>query len=72
MNYVSAAYGILLLIIICDWFIRGKHHYRGQDLRHEEVAQFRGGSLEVKRHFEVDNTSAEASGHVGSEYIEKI
>ncbi|KAL8639716.1 MAG: hypothetical protein Q9228_003273 [Teloschistes exilis] len=38
MNYVSAVYGVLILIIFLDWFIRGRHKYRGQAQRHDEVA----------------------------------
>jgi choline transport protein len=37
MNYVSAVYGVVVLIIVIDWFVRGKRGYRGQSLRHEEV-----------------------------------
>ena len=37
MNYVSAVYGVVVFIIVIDWFIRGKRGYRGQSLRHEEV-----------------------------------
>ena len=37
MNYVSAIYGIVVLIIVIDWYARGKKNYRGQSLRHEEV-----------------------------------
>lgn len=37
MNYVSAVYGVVVFIIIIDWFVRGKRGYRGQTLRHEEV-----------------------------------
>ncbi|KAL2054882.1 hypothetical protein ABVK25_004704 [Lepraria finkii] len=37
MNYVSAVYGVEVIIIVADWFIRGKRGYRGQSLRHEEV-----------------------------------
>ena len=37
MNYVSAVYGVVVIIIVADWFIRGKRGYRGQSLRHEEV-----------------------------------
>ncbi len=38
MNYVSAVYGIVVFIVVIDWFVRGKAHYRGQTLRHEEAA----------------------------------
>lgn len=37
MNYVSAVYGVVVLIIVVDWFVRGKKHYRGQEMRHEEA-----------------------------------
>ena len=38
MNYVSAVYGVVVFIIVVDWFVRGKHHYRGQTLRDEEAS----------------------------------
>ena len=37
MNYVSAVYGIILLILFLDWFVRGRKHYRGASKRHEEM-----------------------------------
>lgn len=37
MNYVSAVYGVVVVIIVVDWFVRGKYHYRGQEARHEEL-----------------------------------
>jgi choline transport protein len=37
MNYVSAVYGVIVIIILADWFLRGKRSYRGQDLRHQEA-----------------------------------
>ncbi|KAL8716514.1 MAG: hypothetical protein Q9225_006162 [Loekoesia sp. 1 TL-2023] len=45
MNYVSAVYGILVIIIIADWFIRGRRHYRGQVQRHDETAAIVGGNV---------------------------
>lgn len=46
MNYVSAVYGVVVLIIIIDWFVRGKRGYRGQTLRHEEAgAHLTGGEI---------------------------
>lgn len=39
MNYVSAVYGVVVFIIVVDWFVRGKQHYRGQTLRHEEASR---------------------------------
>lgn len=48
MNYVSAVYGILVIIIIADWFIRGRRHYRGQVQRHDETAAIVGGNVEGK------------------------
>ena len=37
MNYVSAVYGVVVSIIIADWFLRGKRGYRGQTVRREEA-----------------------------------
>lgn len=36
MNYVSAVYGILVLLFSIDWFARAKKEYRGQTLDHGE------------------------------------
>ena len=38
MNYVSAVYGVVVLVIVIDWQVRGRHMYRGQEMRHEEGA----------------------------------
>ena len=35
MNYVSGVYFVVIVIIVVDWFVRGKKHYRGQAARHE-------------------------------------
>lgn len=44
MNYVSAVYGVVVLIIVTDWLVRGKRGYRGQTLRREEAeANLTGG-----------------------------
>jgi hypothetical protein len=37
MNYVSAVYFVVVLIMWTDWLIRGRKSYRGQALRHEEA-----------------------------------
>ncbi|KAL8823466.1 MAG: hypothetical protein Q9191_005831 [Dirinaria sp. TL-2023a] len=34
MNYISAVYGILALIMLVDWFVRGRRNYRGAGKRH--------------------------------------
>lgn len=36
MNYVSAVYAVVGLIITVDWTVRGKRDYRGQVARHED------------------------------------
>lgn len=36
MNYVSACYGVIILIIAIDWFVRGRKNYRGQTMAHED------------------------------------
>lgn len=49
MNYVSAVYGVVVFIIVVDWFVRGKHHYRGQTLRHEEASHGLAAEVAVIR-----------------------
>lgn len=49
MNYVSAVYGVVVFIIVVDWFVRGKHQYRGQTLRHEEASHVLGAEAHVVR-----------------------
>ncbi len=48
MNYVSAVYGILAIIVSADWFMRGRRHYRGQVQRHDETAGFVKGTAHEK------------------------
>ena len=45
MNYISAVYGVILVIIFTDWFIRGRRHYRGQEMRKAEAAGIARNSL---------------------------
>ena len=46
MNYVSAVYGVVVFIIVIDWLVRGRVHYRGQAARHEEAnAHLRSSSV---------------------------
>ena len=37
MNYVSAVYGIVFVVIAVDWVVRGKREFRGQTVRHGEI-----------------------------------
>lgn len=37
MNYVSAVYGVVVFVIMVDWYARGRKSYRGQDKRRGEV-----------------------------------
>lgn len=39
MNYVSAVYGVVVIIIAVDWLVRGKRSYRGQATRHMEAEE---------------------------------
>jgi len=52
MNYISAVYGIVILILLLDWFIRGRREYRGASTRREEMEYKHGlgmgGEGEVK------------------------
>ena len=45
MNYVCAVYGVVVIIIVVDWFARGRVHYRGQVKRHEETAVLTGDQV---------------------------
>jgi choline transport protein len=47
MNYVSAVYFVVILIIVIDWFLRGRKEYRGQTARHEEAEKMVGGKETV-------------------------
>lgn len=38
MNYVSAVYAVVVLVICIDWQVRGRRRYRSQEVRHEERA----------------------------------
>lgn len=29
MNYVSAVYGVVVVIVLIDWFVRGRRSFRG-------------------------------------------
>lgn len=37
MNYVCAVYFVIVMIVVVDWFARGRRHYRGQLKRAEEA-----------------------------------
>jgi choline transport protein len=39
MNYVSAVYGVVVIIILVDWFARGRKSYRGQENRQAEAEE---------------------------------
>lgn len=47
MNYVSAVYGVVVIIIVIDWFVRGRNGYRGQAARHEQLIVLTGVSHSV-------------------------
>lgn len=40
MNYVSAVYAVVFILIIGYWFLRGKHTFRSKDERAVEAEQF--------------------------------
>ncbi|EAS27491.2 amino acid permease [Coccidioides immitis RS] len=37
MNYVSVVYAVVIILIVIDWFLRGKREFRGQSMRHNEA-----------------------------------
>ncbi|KAA8643346.1 uncharacterized protein ATNIH1004_010113 [Aspergillus tanneri] len=39
MNYISAVYGVVAVVIAADWFLRGRRSFRGQTARHREVEE---------------------------------
>ncbi|KAF1991637.1 amino acid transporter [Aulographum hederae CBS 113979] len=39
MNYVSAVYGVVVIIMATDWLVRGRKSYRGQGSRREEAEE---------------------------------
>jgi len=45
MNYVSAVYFVVVVIIMVDWFARGRRHYRGQQKRWEEAGVLAEGPV---------------------------
>lgn len=46
MNYVSAVYGVVAIIVVVDWCVRGRKHYRGEIARKEEAdAYLTGGDV---------------------------
>ncbi|KLJ11107.1 hypothetical protein EMPG_13606 [Blastomyces silverae] len=49
MNYVSAVYFVVVVIIVADWYLRGRREYRGQDERHEEVEHIMNRRTSVVR-----------------------
>ena len=49
MNYVCAVYGVVVAIIVIDWFVRGRRHFRGQTVRHEASAALTGAEHDIVR-----------------------
>lgn len=45
MNYVSAVYFVVVSIMLVDWFVRGRKHYRGQQKRWEEAEVLAEGAV---------------------------
>lgn len=37
MNYVSVVYAVVIVIIVIDWYVRGRREFRGQTTRHSEA-----------------------------------
>lgn len=44
MNYVSAVYGVVGMIIAADWTLRGRKSYRGQSQRRDEAGALMTGT----------------------------
>ncbi|KAI9709921.1 MAG: hypothetical protein M1820_002999 [Bogoriella megaspora] len=37
MNYVTAVYGVVVIVVLVDWFSRGRKSYRGQSSRKADI-----------------------------------
>lgn len=37
MNYVSVVYAVVVVIILADWFARGRHSFKRENLSQEKV-----------------------------------
>lgn len=37
MNYVSAVYGVVVFIMLVDWFARGKHSFKRDEPTEEKI-----------------------------------
>jgi choline transport protein len=42
MNYVCVVYAVVVAVLVCYWFARGKRTYRNRDERYEEAAVLEG------------------------------
>lgn len=48
MNYVSAVYGVVVFVIVLDWFLRGKKGFRSQTARHEQADTIQADVVTVR------------------------
>jgi choline transport protein len=37
MNYVSAVYGVVVFIMLVDWFARGKYSFKREEVAEEKI-----------------------------------
>lgn len=49
MNYVSAVYGVVVIIIVIDWFVRGRNGYKGQAARQHDMMTGRSNSVHATK-----------------------
>lgn len=60
MNYVSAVYFVVVVIVVVDWFARGRRSYRSQSARKEEIEEVARREIVVlRRESEVRRASLE-------------
>ena len=62
MNYISAVYIALVILVAMDWTFRGRHHFRGQEVRHEQAAE----AERLRHHDNHEMLSQECSKHEGN------
>lgn len=50
MNYISAVYGVLGVIMLIDWFARARKDYRGQSDESVEEVERKAALVAAKMH----------------------
>lgn len=49
MNYISAVYGVIGVVMVIDWFVRGRKEYRGQSQESVSEVERQAAVLAARR-----------------------